>query len=943
MFDGIIYIDDCTAIIKLKTSENITINLIDLHLIFDDGEKKILGEVKDVNDGSITVNFLGEFIGEKFINGIIRKPKLDAKIRGINAEEFSLVTGTDKAGYVALGSTPFYSGLPIYLDANEFFSNHFALLGNDGFGKSYGFTSIVQSLFQSNKFDLTDSNFLIFDSTGEYRRAFDNINSINANYNYRNISFDESENVVVVKDKIRIPIYLLTSIDLALLLQINDYSQISMLEKMHQLAISFSQTTQEATNYKNYLIAKAIGKILHSNETIESKKMDVFAILSNFSTPQFNLEVSIKGGNETKKFRECFVIEKGKFRGSKLIESYISEFMNAKNSVFNDNGDIFYTVTSLRKAWEFLVISEDWLKKSSTYEDAIVIKTKLDVFMKSEYAKYFDVKDRVTSDDFIKSLFNKDEKKYQIVNISLEDISDKFGRIFIMIFSRMLFDYCKNLNGNNMTPFHLLIDNAHNYVNNDQTLLDEFNIFDKIVKDGRKYGLVLGIVGEVSSAIPKSIISQCSNFLLFRINHFEDINYLKQMIPSINEDVFDKVMSLQIGNCVSFGTAFSIPMLVKLNAPSPVPSRDSFNVSCYWNVDNEETVDGQQSNMDVESNENEPVMIISSSDSINNEVNTNSNDSNEKVISSDEESVADAAVSENEKDDTVEKNGVSDNVDNNEEDNEDAAVETATSESTESIDETSSTETTSNDEPMIIASEETTIPTENDEKRDAVEDKDEANDDRGVSDDSKQNDLESKKTEDVVEVEKKEQNKNMLIPEVVVPSALVDATDKPHVSLVNFNNKIPSIDVPIVSTPSTDSDISDNFGARSLVTFNNGDEALPMNNFDASSLMNNNENNSRDLSQDGGSSNDNDNYNDVERNYSDTFSISDLPDIDLGSGVTGKSGFLNLDQFNVVNAPAPTVSGVPRIPSNLTLAGSRTENMDSYDSDSPLSSFIDNM
>ena len=84
--------------------------------------------------------------------------------------------------------------------------------------------------------------------------------------------------------------------------------------------------------------------------------------------------------------------------------------------------------------------------------------------------------------------------------------------------------------------------------------------------------------------------------------------------------------------------------------------------------------------------------------------------------------------------------------------------------------------------------------------------------------------------------------------------------------------------------------------------------------------------------------------------FSDTFSIDNLPDVNLGSGVSENSGFLDLNGANVVNADSPgnnsAVLNVPQIPSNLTLAGgmsdSSTEAL-SFDNNSSLVSFLDKM
>ena len=110
--------------------------------LFEDDTKKVLGEVNDIDGDTVSASFLGEIVGNRFLGGTIRKPKLDSRIRVINKDEIVLITGKDERGYMALGNTPFYDGIPVYLDVNNFFSSHFAIMGNSGSGKSCGISRL---------------------------------------------------------------------------------------------------------------------------------------------------------------------------------------------------------------------------------------------------------------------------------------------------------------------------------------------------------------------------------------------------------------------------------------------------------------------------------------------------------------------------------------------------------------------------------------------------------------------------------------------------------------------------------------------------------------------------------------------------------------------------------------------------------------------------------
>ena len=181
MFDRITYISNTGCNIVLREDRDVSINLMNMHLIFEDDTKKVLGEVDDLDGNIVKARFLGEIVGDRLLGGTIRKPSLDAKIRVIEKSEIPLITGTDTTGWMKLGASPFYDGFPVYLDVNNFFSNHFAIFGNTGSGKSCGVSRLFQNMFHDQRLNPYKANIVIFDSSGEYYNAFSNLNSINSN------------------------------------------------------------------------------------------------------------------------------------------------------------------------------------------------------------------------------------------------------------------------------------------------------------------------------------------------------------------------------------------------------------------------------------------------------------------------------------------------------------------------------------------------------------------------------------------------------------------------------------------------------------------------------------------------------------------------------------------------------------------------------------------
>ena len=585
MFEGITYISNQSAHIKLKADAQVKTNLMNLHLVFEDSNKKILGEVNDVDSGIVKARFLGEIVGDKLLGGTIRKPSLDASIRVIDKSEIPIITGKDEAGFMKLGNNPLYDDFPVYLDVNNFFSNHFAIFGNTGSGKSCGVSRLFQNMFHDSRLYPYKSNILIFDSSSEYYNAFRNLNEINSSYNYRYISTNESDGM---GEPLRLPIYLLNKDDLALLLQCTSHSQLPIIERMLKLALVFSQNDMDANAYKNHLIAKAIMNILYTNETAPNKRNEIFSILASCSTDEFNLEAPVQGIGYIRKFRECFLIDNsGNFTESVLLTEYVSSFIKDEYDNYEPTKGVYYNLETLEKALNFTLISEGWLRNTQTYGDSVTLKVRLHTLIVGNNAKYFDVPDYISLESYLSSLLINNGRKYQIVNINLNDIDDDFAKVLTKIYSRLIFDFAKGLKQRGSIPFHIILEEAHRYIQDDRDrFLFGYNIFERIAKEGRKYGVIMGLISQRPVELSDTVISQCTNILIFKINHPVDVEYIRKMVPNITDEIIEKQKSLQPGTCLGFGLGFKIPIIVKMEMPNPSPLSSNCDVVRIWSGSN---------------------------------------------------------------------------------------------------------------------------------------------------------------------------------------------------------------------------------------------------------------------------------------------------------------------------------------------------------------------
>lgn len=584
MFGKIIYISDTLAHIDVQEGTPISANLMNMHVIFEDENKKILGEVEDVDTKIIKVSFLGEIVNGRFVGGVIRKPTLQAKLRLISKEELGLIVGEDKPTSMLLGYSPLYDDCPIRVDINDLFSNHMAIFGNTGSGKSCGVARLMQNLFSNPSFIPYRSNFFIFDAYGEYHNAFKDIDKINPNYHFK---FYTTNKQADPKNYLRIPLWLMDVDDFALLLSAETHSQLTIIERMLKLVSIFSTNDETSKEYRNHLIAKAIMTILYTNQTAASKRNDVFAILATCSTPEFNLEASVQGVGYTRKFRDCFTIDtSGQFPESNLMTEYISSFIKEELENYEAKMTNYYTLEDLEKALEFTLISEGLLRNEKLYNEAVMLKVRLHALVIGENSDYLRYPNYITLEQYIASLISTEgNKKAQIINFNLEDVDDSFAKTVTKIYTKMLFNFTKKLKNRASIPFHIFLEESHRYVQNDNDkFLLGYNIFERVAKEGRKYGLVFNLISQRPVEISETVISQCSNFLIFKMNHPRDLEYIEKMLPNISSEIVEKQKSLQPGTCVAFGKAFKVPMIIKMEMPNPEPQSSNCNVVNTWQI-----------------------------------------------------------------------------------------------------------------------------------------------------------------------------------------------------------------------------------------------------------------------------------------------------------------------------------------------------------------------
>lgn len=582
MFKEITSINKNYALVSLMS--DVSDDILNFNVIFEEENKKILGEIDEVIDDKVKITFLGEFIDGKFYSGIIRRPSLKSVIRLINNDELSELVGLNDNCSMKLGLSPLYNNCPIKINIDRMFSNHSAIFGNTGSGKTYGVARLVQNLFTIKDKIPFNSIFFIFNNTSEYDNAFKGINKYNVNFNYKLYSTEEENGSNLIK----LPLWLLSVDDYANLLDVTEYSQISVIEKMLSLVSVFARNDNESKRYKNHLIAKAIQSVMYSNQMPARMRDQIFTIVEDCHTEELNLDFEVPGVGYTRQFRKCFELDsQGQFVERILIAEYIDQFIDNDTKWSEDYVPIYFTLDDLEVALNFALISEGLLLNEKSYAEGIALKVKLHNLNSSSNGKFFDYPSFCNTAQFISDIvLVNSNKKAQIINFVLEDVDDRFAKAIVKVYSRILFRFTKGLTDRGSMPIHIMLEEAHRYVQKDRDIsILGYNIFERIAKEGRKFGLVLDLITQRPTELSETVISQCSNFLIFKINHPTDLEYIRKMVPNISADVIEKQKSLQSGTCVAFGPMMKIPLIVKMELPDPEPQSSNAEIYKNWMID----------------------------------------------------------------------------------------------------------------------------------------------------------------------------------------------------------------------------------------------------------------------------------------------------------------------------------------------------------------------
>lgn len=186
----------------------------------------------------------------------------------------------------------------------------------------------------------------------------------------------------------------------------------------------------------------------------------------------------------------------------------------------------------------------------------------------------------------IATLLAPGEGKHGIKVVDFSEVPSDVLPVVTGVFARLLYDVQFWMQPEKRTPFVFVCDEAHLYlpVREDADAVEKQSLysFERIAKEGRKYGVSLLVVSQRPSDVSRTILSQCNNFLILRLTNDQDQNVVRRLMPDSLAGVLDGLPLLDTGEALLLGDAILLPARIKLKFPAIEPLSQTRNFWQEW-------------------------------------------------------------------------------------------------------------------------------------------------------------------------------------------------------------------------------------------------------------------------------------------------------------------------------------------------------------------------
>ena len=165
----------------------------------------------------------------------------------------------------------------------------------------------------------------------------------------------------------------------------------------------------------------------------------------------------------------------------------------------------------------------------------------------------------------------------------LENVTALIGRLVLEFLQRLGEHGGESARGS--LPVVLVLEEAQNYIQQRRFAEDESIariVFERIAREGRKFGLSLVVASQRPSELSKTVLAQCSSFIVHRLQNPEDLRYFKEIVPGIYGPMLEQIPALAPQTALVLGECVAAPALVKIRDAAPVPDSRDPRFYEYW-------------------------------------------------------------------------------------------------------------------------------------------------------------------------------------------------------------------------------------------------------------------------------------------------------------------------------------------------------------------------
>ncbi|HAW22902.1 MAG TPA: ATPase [Pseudomonas sp.] len=493
---------------------------------------------------------------------------------------------------LSIGTSAVFKDYDVKIRIDEFFGGHSAVLGNTGSGKSCTVATVLQSLFEKkDEYFARGAAFLLLDVNGEYRSAFCELpGHIKRHYLKLETNpltkskepLDSSETTAVF----RLPHWFMSVEEWELLLRASERTQQPVLRTALGLSTLFAgNSSAELDELRNHILASCLLYVMQSDAGTPSKKDRIIALLSTFYTDGLNIDA----------VRTKIEVKYGEMADAKGFSELLTSFV--KNEVTLPNyANRQFAFDDLEKALDLALLYEEahGNRQIRDYCSQMITRFKW-IREREEFAFLRVHPDQLQAGERDVSQFverciglsrgaGKLKKSAQVIILDMNEAPDEVVEVASAVIARLIFDRLRKAEPRNRMPVNLVLEEAHRYVAERPSgyAIDASRIFQRIAKEGRKYGLFLLVASQRPSELSKTVLSQCSNFVVHRIQNPDDLQHIRQMTPFVSDSVMKRLPSLPKQHALIFGNAVNLPTTFKVRDVRPKPMSDDAAIRELW-------------------------------------------------------------------------------------------------------------------------------------------------------------------------------------------------------------------------------------------------------------------------------------------------------------------------------------------------------------------------